>query len=183
MPTHKWRTNVWGQWKGAPPPTPVAPEISREWAEWNGWLTMACLARQIVVARNPDGRLELFAVTFTYELSHRWQVAPNSPWGGFARMPGVVTGLAIALGADNNINLFAIGRNKEILCNRKAAGWTGWQSMGGAAAHVALGKHADGRLDIFAIAPDNKLAHACQTAPDGAWGRWATIPAAPVDSF
>jgi hypothetical protein len=57
------------------------------------------------VSRNQDGRLEVFARGTDGALWHKWQLAPNSGWSGWASEGGVISG-----GTDDD-DLFAAVRN------------------------------------------------------------------------
>ena len=46
--------------------------------EWKGVTVMNGQAKQIVAAKNQDGRLEIFYVAVDNKIFHNWQVQPNS---------------------------------------------------------------------------------------------------------
>src|SRR4051812_39054140 len=48
------------------------------YASWSSWESLGGVNKQIAVANNKDGRLEVFAIGSDNALYNIWQVAPNS---------------------------------------------------------------------------------------------------------
>jgi hypothetical protein len=44
----------------------------------------------MTVAANANGRLEVFAIGRDHVLYHRWQLAPNGGWSGWASLGGLI---------------------------------------------------------------------------------------------
>jgi hypothetical protein len=142
-----------------------------------------------VVARDSDGRLELF-MGFGSETWQIWQTSRNGGWTPqWAAHPApagsLATGdLALTLRPDNCLELFVIGvisaQQSELWHIRQTApsqGWTDWSSLGSPAAAGGLhtpvvAASADGRLEVFATGSDGALWHIWQTSPNGGWSSW-----------
>jgi len=61
------------------------------------------------VAKNRDGRLEVFSRSTDGSVDHSWQVAPNSGWSVWVSFAGVAPGgLAVSNNADGHLVLFGI---------------------------------------------------------------------------
>jgi len=59
-------------------------------AGWSDELTFGFAGRELAVAANSDGRLEMFYAAMNGALSHSWQTAPNRTWTGGALLSGTV---------------------------------------------------------------------------------------------
>jgi hypothetical protein len=100
-----------------------------------------------VVARNSDGRLELFKVDADdNQLYHRWQTKPNSI--PETKPDGTYT-----------------------------SGWSeGWSPLGGywsPRARPFIAHNLDGRLELFMVGTDGRLYHTWQTKPSSS-NEWYT---------
>jgi hypothetical protein len=58
--------------------------------DWSDELTFGFSGRELAIADNKDGRLELFYAAMNGALSHTWQVAANSTWSAGAPLTGSV---------------------------------------------------------------------------------------------
>jgi hypothetical protein len=123
----------------------------RLWHAWQGTLTASTnaaplsmsaltplgdqvLSQSPTVSRNPDGRLEVFAVDNASKLGHAWQAAPNAGWSGwevlstttFAGSP------SLAMNADGRLEVFA-GSPAPALWNSwqvaPNSSWSGFQQL------------------------------------------------------
>jgi hypothetical protein len=86
------------------------------------------------LARNKDGRLELFAVGLAGEVFHRWQVSPGGTWSSWARLDGTVSSMAAETNADGRIELFAVGTAGDVYRRAQVSpggNWSGWQRLDG----------------------------------------------------
>ena len=78
-----------------------------------------CLMKR--VARNADGRLEVFAQGTDNALWHIWQTAPNNGWSGWASLGGTITSEPeVARNADGRLEVFARGTDNAL--------WHMWQT-------------------------------------------------------
>jgi surface antigen len=130
---------------------------------------------RIAVARNRDGRLELFAIGQNWELYHRWQTSPGGSWSSWRQLDGSVSGVAAETNADGRIELIALGLYGEVYRRAQTTpggGWSGWQRLDGSVHSIALARNRDGRLELFAVGQRGEAYHRWQTAPGGAWSGW-----------
>lgn len=134
-----------------------------------------------VVAKNPDGHLELFKVDAKGQLLHRWQKVSDGNWSGWSSLGGnFAPGIALATNRDGALEVFAINRTGGALCfiQQTVPGgieWSGWTNLGGTLqGSVALGENFDGRLEVFAVDANTSAAmHIWQTDLKGHWSGWA----------
>ncbi|MEU6716971.1 family 43 glycosylhydrolase [Nonomuraea sp. NPDC046802] len=180
-----------------------APEIVQDGAQWwvshAGWfqdgLHIAPLRWRSTpppfhtpanpaVARNADGRLEVFAISADgASIIHRWQTAPSGGWSAWATF-GTAAGAVPSIGqnADGRLEVYALGVDGANLMRRvqtsPSGGWGPWETFGGPAGAVpAVGRNADGRLEVFALAPAGaSIAHRWQLAANSnQWSEWETF--------
>lgn len=132
------------------------------------------------VARNADGRLQLFARGGDHAIWHLAQVAPNGPFGPWASLGGDFAGdPVVGVNADGRLEVFARGPNGRL--------YHAWQkSPGGALSpfayrggaltgNLAVARNADGRLEVLARGTDNAIWSIAQTAPNSDWGSWTSL--------
>lgn len=177
-----------------------APEVIQDGSDWwvsgagsfqDGlfmgplrWRDRAPLSSTMVnpaVARNADGRLEIFALSPDgQQISHRWQTAPNGPWSTWTQFGGPAGAVpTVGQNADGRLVVFMLGPDGASLLHRvqtaPSGGWSDWAEFGGPAAGApVVGRNADGRLEVFALGRDGEaILHRRQTAPNGEWGDWA----------
>ncbi len=92
-----------------------------------------------VVARNADGRLEVFAVTPTFDaIYHRWQTAPSNGWSNWAQFGGPTGGVpVVAQNADGRLEVFALSPGGSGIYHRwqtaPSNGRSNWAQFGGPA--------------------------------------------------
>ena len=55
---------------------------------WSGWYSLGGWIDRLDVAKNADGRLEIFARGGDGALWHKWQTAPNNGWSGWYSLGG-----------------------------------------------------------------------------------------------
>jgi hypothetical protein len=134
-----------------------------------------------VVARNADGRLELFVVGGNGAVWHRWQTTPNGKWSSWKSMGSQAGGFAdlgVGRNADGRLEVFATLQNGTDLWHvwqtAPNGNWSSWKSMGsvatGTIAGPTLASDADGRLEVFLQTPDTGgLYQLSQSTPNGGW--------------
>jgi hypothetical protein len=117
-----------------------------------------------VVARNSDGRLELFTMNDDSGVVwHCWQRREGSwsAWkslGGVgATRPGGLRAPVVAQNKDGRLELFTIDVGSTVwhCWQRPPKGWSAWKSLGAPATgalEIGVGAHADGRLMLIAFA-------------------------------
>src|SRR5919197_1243718 len=163
---------------------------------WSGW---GSLGGQLeggipVVARNADGRLEVFTrvgLMSTGVVWHIWQnPTPATGWSGWGVLgapPGGVAPRFLVAGrnADGRLELFVLGTAGDLWHiwqqPAPAGGWSGWDSLGAppgtALISLALGRNADGRLEAVAVATDGALWHTWQVSQNSGWRGWGSLGA------
>jgi hypothetical protein len=116
--------------------------------------------QEIALARNLDGRIEIFAVRDDGELIHRWQTAPNAyfdvwyPMGdGFSAICAVVLG-------DGRIELIALRSDHAVWRNVQSApnrAFIGWETLGSSADRIWATTEQNGRAAILARQLDTDM--------------------------
>jgi hypothetical protein len=120
---------VWHAWQ-----TPTAA------GGWSGWRSLGKPGGQpamlgSTLARNSDGRLELFTVATDGAVWHIWQTAPNDGWSGWHSLGSQgevgLRELAVAPNADGRLVLFATEEDSVSgLWQREqetpGGGWSAW---------------------------------------------------------
>lgn len=150
-------------------------------AQWSGWASEGgLLTSNIAVARNGDGRLEVFVRGTDSALWHKWQVAPNDGWSGWASEGGVLTSdPVLAQNSDGRLEIFVRGTDGALWHKWQVApndGWSAWASEGGVlTSQIAVGRNSDGRLEVFVRGTDGALWHKWQVAPNSGWSGWASL--------
>lgn len=97
--------------------------------------------------RQAGGRLEVFVRGSDKALWHKWQVAPNDGWSGWASMGGWIDRLAVGQNADGRLEVFARGSDGALWHKWQVApndGWSGWASLGGWIDLLAVGQNIRG---------------------------------------
>lgn len=154
---------------------------------WTGWSEFGgsgfALARP-AVARNADGRLEVFAQRGG-DLYHRWEQSPGGSWSGWENLggdfaSGAFSNFAVAANSAGLLELFGVDKDGDLAHNyqRASGGWAGWRDRGGdfpVGAVPAVASNDDGRLEVFLIARDGTLMHIWQTAPTSGWSGWGSL--------
>ncbi|MGE3271534.1 MAG: hypothetical protein AB7P40_22480, partial [Chloroflexota bacterium] len=156
----------------------------------------------MAVARNADGRMELFARGTDRALIHTWQLAPNTGWahewdslgGSLRSVP------AVARNADGRLEVFALSGPlnadpssiSHIFQTAPNNGWSGWMTLGvvGAQPMTApvVARNQDGRLEVFSIMTVEEqepstgdfsihadLLHNFQNAPGAGFVGWQSL--------
>ena len=129
------------------------------------------------VARNADGRLQLFFHGADHALWTIAQAAPNGGWLSAQSLGGVIIGdPAVGVNADGRLEAFALGADYSlwhIWQTAPAGAWSSWNGLGGRlTGNPAVGRNQDGRLEVFGLGTDQTLWHIWQTAPGGGWSQW-----------
>jgi len=169
---HRWQTNTGDGW-------------IPQWQDWG------LVYGPPSVARNADGRIEVFSTDFNGTVIHRAQTAPNSGWGSWATLPVGGDAVKVAKNLNGRLEIFVtrydiLARSVKHMWQTAAGGpWSDWFFLPDTPwrfSDVLTSRNHDGRLEIFGWddgshtpADDlhNRLYHIWQTAPAGAWAtRW-----------
>jgi hypothetical protein len=133
---------------------------------------------RIALARNKDGRLQLFAVGANWEVYHRWQTSPGGAWSSWSRLDGAVSSVAVETNADGRLELFAVGLRGEVYHRWQTSpggSWSAWAQLDGSVHSIALARNKDGRLELFAVGQRGEAYRRAQTSPGGAWSGWSQM--------
>jgi VCBS repeat protein len=134
------------------------------------------------VARNADGRLEVFTVRSDHTLWHIWQIAPNSGWSQWEALGGlsIVSEPVAITNADGRLEVFAVAAHRALVHRWQLApngAWSDWHSLDGPVyGNPAVAMNADGSLEAFVIGADGSLWHKYQFAPNSGWSGWVSLP-------
>jgi hypothetical protein len=153
------------------------------WGSWvllGGHVSDDALTEPIPVARNTDGRLEIFAIGTEHAAWTMTQTAANGGWvaNSWMNLGGWVSSISVGTNADGRLELFVIGGEHAVWTMSQTApsgGWGFWLLLGGHVSDDALtepipvARNADGRLEIFAIGTEHAAWTMTQTAANGGW--------------
>jgi GH25 family lysozyme M1 (1,4-beta-N-acetylmuramidase)/acylphosphatase len=159
----------------ASPPPPTVPAL----ASLGGHV-----AAEPAVGKNPDGRLEVFAVGPNGDLVTTFQSSPGGAWSGWYSLGGDLAGRpAIANNHDGRMEAFARGADGALWHawqDSPNGKFGGWVSLGGSVSgNPAVARTGDGRLEVFAVGAGGAIYHRWQDKPNGAWASWAKIAGVP----
>jgi hypothetical protein len=142
---HIWQLGSWKGWSGwgdslgAPPGGIAAPTTVGDFPQ---------LYPGPLVARNADGRLDVFVVeSRNYVIWHRYQNAPNSGWSDWQRLGLLVITPPFQKPSENMPFSVLLNPNQP--------------------PSIAV---ASGGLTVFVLGPDGNVWSLSQTAPFGVWG-------------
>lgn len=169
---------------------------------WSSLGTPGPLPANPTLARNADGRLEVFLQTLEGTVPHLWhsgEISPGGDWSTWVSLnqPANVPGDSVpvvGMNADGRLELFMIGSD--------AALWHTWQTTAGGDWNTTwasldrpggtdlqggldVGSNTDGRLEVFSGSFDGAIWHIWQTTANGTWSPWASLSGlaqAPADS-
>ena len=174
---------VWHDWQNV-------ASGSQNWHGLERLFDVAGVA-QVVVGRNTDGRLEVFALDAAMGLIwHNWQNSPSGSqdWHGWEQLGGAVGlgQIAVSSNADGRLELFAwdnqTGLAWHVWQNSPSGSqdWHGWERLFDVVGlgQIAVGSNADGRLELFALDTSAGLAwHNWQNSPSGSqdWHGWERL--------
>jgi hypothetical protein len=148
------------------------------------------------VARNADGRLEVFLSDRFGALWHIWQVRAGGAWSSWRKFPlefGTLSSPAVARNADGRLEVF-VGAGVDGAVwhtwQQPAGGaWTNWRSLGPPTGPVPpythlplpnVGVNNDGRLEVFTTGIDGAFWHNWQQPAGGGWVGWASLGTPPI---
>ncbi|MGZ4726728.1 MAG: hypothetical protein ACXWB2_03325 [Acidimicrobiales bacterium] len=141
---------------------------------WSGWNKIGNgLAGSLAVARNQDGRAEVYGLDAGGTVWHSWQLT-GGDWSGLAQLGGhSLTALATAANQDGRIEVFAVGGDHAIYHVwqiARNAPFSGWQHLGGSVQGTPTTVNdLDGRIEVLTRGTDGQLYDVWQTTPNGIW--------------
>jgi hypothetical protein len=146
----------------------------------------------IALAKNHDGRMELFATLSAetgndpYTVVHRWQKVPDGEWTEWKSLgePDRVSagyGPAVARNSDGRLEVVAGGIDGAAWhrWQRREGGWSDWHSFkkppelqAVVASPPTLVYNGDARLELFTRGSDDAVWHRWQQRPSAGWSGW-----------
>jgi hypothetical protein len=140
------------------------------------------------VARNDDGRLQVFVVGTNNQLDYRTQTsAGSSTWSGWTSLGPALRGgtdSVVIANSDGRLQAFVVGTNNALYYKTQtspgSSTWSSsWTSLGGgikADTSPAVARNNDGRLQVFVVGTNNQLYYKTQTSADSSgWSSSWTI--------
>jgi hypothetical protein len=133
----------------------------------------------VVVGRDADGRLEIFAQATDTQLYHKWQLSVGGAWSGWEAF-GPASWPTVAANADGRLELVAIRGTKLVHRWQLAPNgtWSDWytQPDGSVQSPPALIQDGTGRLRVFAVSTAGTLMMKSESAPSaGPWSSWVAL--------
>jgi len=167
---------VFGDGGGISPPVTDPSPLYHRWqntagstTSWSAYHSLgSALTGDPAVARNSDGRLEVFVIGANGNaLYHKWQNSPGTTtsWSAYHSLGGSLTGSpAAAINNDNRLGVFVIGANGNALYQKwqntpgSTTSWSAYQSLGGSInGDPAAARNSDGRLEVFVMGGGTSL--------------------------
>lgn len=170
---------------------------------WSGWNPLPAMSSgpgnggpfaggpldaRLAIARNLDGRLELFGVTASGYIWHVAEQSPGGAWGGWALLNEfrVQPGFVVGQNADGSLAIFAFQNQGmpastnvsrelwSISQNGPGGSWSSWMPVSQPAltSSIAAGNTADGRIQLFGIGRNGDVWSNWQTAAAARWNGW-----------
>jgi hypothetical protein len=140
------------------------------------------------VARNSDGRLELFGINrASGSVDHIYQTSTNSEngWSSWSSLGGnFKSGIAVGRRGNGSLELFVInGKDTTLLRSFQAKpgdseSWSAWENIGGSVRPIpAVGRNSDGNLEVFAGDGEHAaiLNHRRQISHNSGWLDWLNM--------
>jgi hypothetical protein len=134
--------------------------------------------KQVEVAADQDGRLEVLSIGRDDRIYRNAQVKPNGSWAGTVPLAGWAKQVAVGTNQDGRLEVFYVGTSTALYHNWQVqpnGAWNGESHLGGNARQLVVGRNQDGRLEIFYVGVDDKIYHNAQTQPNGGWGGEAAL--------
>jgi hypothetical protein len=160
----------------------VAPnDVWANWASEGGSLAGdGNTETTLSMARNQDGRLQLFARFSDNSIQYLLQKAPNSSWALWVSLGGSVASDPVVVpNADGRLEVFVIGFDGALYHKWQKTPngtWSDWFNQGGGLRDgLSIACNSDGRLEVFARGTDNAVWHVAQTAPNNGWSAWESL--------
>jgi hypothetical protein len=150
--------------------------ISSAFGNWQSLSGMVRDDSESAVARNSDGRLEVFVIGSGNWLYHKSQTsAGTNSWSSWVSLGGNVranSDPAVIANEDGRLEAFVVDGPTNSLHHKwqTSAGsntWSAWHSLGGVIrsdSNIAVARNSDGRLEAFVIGSGNWLFHKSQTS-------------------
>jgi hypothetical protein len=137
----------------------------------------------LLVGRNADGRLEVFAPGRFMSVLHAWQEDVGGAWSDWSEVPLSWTSSPPALASNDagRLELFAATTDAVNHVWQTQNGWSAVEVLLGVrpAGRPVVGRNEDGRLEVFVCNAEGQVEHNWQREANGDWvasaGRWPTL--------
>lgn len=149
-------------------------------AAWPGeWLDLeGSIECEPVIARNAQGRLQVFARSYGDRIWHKVQASKGiDRWNGWYDLGGHASGdPAAGIDGDGRLVVFAVGTDGYLRYSvqrsvNSAIQWGEWVDLGGPCVGIpAVSRDADGQLVVACRTPENGLIVATQSGDE--WTVW-----------
>jgi hypothetical protein len=140
------------------------------------------LLPNLAVARNVDGRLEVFGIGAGGLVWHIAQQSPDGPWGNWSLInirlrPGFIVGQ----NSDGRLQIFGFPPGRPVsgvwTISQSSPGGAAWgrsSDLGASLQHSQLvaGNTADGRIQIFGVGSNGDVWSTWQTSGGDCWSKW-----------
>lgn len=139
---------------------------------------------RLAVAKNADGRIEVFKINADGELHHKWQRTPGGNWSPWSSLGGsFLPGIVVTTNSDGRLEIFCIDKVTRALRHTwqndpGGSWWQGWPDLEGSfRPPICVGQNLDRRLHVFGVNPrTTALKHIWQTNPAEGWSAWSELP-------
>jgi hypothetical protein len=137
---------------------------------WSDWTGLDGVGKQIAVAGNVDGCLEVFVVGSDGAVWHTWQTAPNNGWSGWVSMGGgAAKRLAVARLA-GRVDVLAIRSDDSVWHTAQtvagAGPWSDWAPLKVRARQIAAAPFG-ASMGLFTVDAAGHVARVSYTAAAG----------------
>jgi hypothetical protein len=139
----------------------------------------------VSLARNSDGRLELFVRWTDNAIYHIWQKTPNGTWDPWHSLGGEWSYSEGQLRNQDKLFVFALKQSDHSVwyCHQAAnspGGWTPWIDLGGdflGGTVISVAHNIDDRLEVFVTRADQNLWHTQKGSAGESWSAWESLGA------
>jgi Thermolysin metallopeptidase, alpha-helical domain/Thermolysin metallopeptidase, catalytic domain len=103
-------------------------------------------AKQLLVAKSLDGRLEMFYIGLDDAIYHNWQLTPGGNWSGYEAFGDSAKQLIVAQNQDGRLELFCIKLDDTIFHNVQTTTdgkWEGWKPFNGKPHQLTVAQKMD----------------------------------------
>ena len=159
---------------------------------WSTWTSLGSIgARSITVARNSNGRLEVFVTTADGDVWHVRQTASNATswlswstaFGGLGTSPATLfRKVAAETNTDGRVQVLAVTDGGWLWSRTQilTGGWTDWTEITAdnpvLLTAVAMSRNADGRLQFYGVDSDRRVFESSQVSVGAdAWSPWVAL--------
>jgi hypothetical protein len=140
--------------------------------DWHGKELLHGLARDLAVARNTDGRLEVLTIGTDDKVYRHVQATPGGAWLPESALGGLGLRIAMAKNADGRLEVFYVGTDHRLYHNWESnldGGWAGENRFEGSAQDLSVATDAEGHLNVVYVGDDQRIRENHQRGPNNRW--------------